>query len=392
MTIFQVPLAIRLAKCIGGLHFQVAERTLLLWNSERFATLVLEHPDHRAVMLPILFPALYTNQESHWHESIRVFSQRVLEQYAEVDSDLVWAYKTEFETRLAAEEAAAKTGGAGALRRESGTPAPGSPAATAVNPLSGSATPPASATAAAAASGDRSGFATPSTTAAAAAAGGAAPTSASRGAGSLLSPVRVGGGGGGTPGSGSSMLSPPVGAGGTPSGGGTPSTAMGLHALGVSPTTAAALIHAHKAPAVRSSAGFGTMSNPDLLPLPASATAAAAGAGGPAGIGGSGVTSPTGAGDHGSGASTPVGSHSPHSGPTSSGSGGVGSGGGGGGGAAMASEGMMAFGGGLSMGGRRDKRHLPLPMALPTSESAEGGKGGVGGGGRGGGGGDDGDD
>lgn len=85
---FRTQLCLRLAKCIGGLHFQVAERALCLWNSERFAALLLEDGTHRAAALPVLFPALFRNSESHWHESVRALSTQVLEQYMDVDPDL----------------------------------------------------------------------------------------------------------------------------------------------------------------------------------------------------------------------------------------------------------------------------------------------------------------
>lgn len=83
MESFRDQLALRLAKCIGGLHFQVSERTLLLWNSERFAALLLESPQHRGHVLRHLFPVLYENQQGHWHESIRTLSGHILEQYGE---------------------------------------------------------------------------------------------------------------------------------------------------------------------------------------------------------------------------------------------------------------------------------------------------------------------
>lgn len=281
-------LAYRLAKCIGGLHFQVAERTLLLWNSERFATLVLEHPNHRAAMLPILFPALYTNQESHWHESIRVLSQRVLEQYGEVDGELVQACRAEFEARIAAEEAAAGGAGGGAAAGSSsgGGSLPGTPLS--ANPLAGGGpdTP-----------APGSPLASPATGSA------AAPARFGLGGGSgFLSPTGVAAAGGGSAGGAGGVAHTPGGGGGLHSPAST--AAVGLHALGVSPGTAAALIHAHRAPAVRSSSGFTSMANADLLP------------------GGGGAVSAT---------------------PT-----------------------------------RRDKSHLPLPMAMP-SDMGEGAGGGAGG-------------
>jgi len=238
-------LAYRLAKCIGGLHFQVAERTLLLWNSERFATLVLEHPNHRAAMLPILFPALYTNQESHWHESIRVLSQRVLEQYAEVDGELVQACRAEFEARIAAEEEAAAAAAAAAASSAAGSAA-GTPMSS--NPLAG-------------AGPSTPAPGSPLTSPAA----GATPARLGGSGGSgFLSPTGVAAGSAGAAGGASGVAHTPGGVHALHSPAST--AAVGLHALGVSPGTAAALIHAHKAPAVRSSTGFTSMANADLLP------------------------------------------------------------------------------------------------------------------------------
>lgn len=88
LAVFRTQLCLRLGKCIGGLHFQVAERALCLWNSERFSTLLLENKGHRAVALPLLFPALMQNSEAHWHESVRTLSTSVLQQYMDVDPDL----------------------------------------------------------------------------------------------------------------------------------------------------------------------------------------------------------------------------------------------------------------------------------------------------------------
>lgn len=88
LEVFRTQLCLRLGKCIGGLHFQVAERALCLWNSERFAALLLEDGGHRAGALPLLFPPLLRNSESHWHESVRTLSTQVLEQYMDVDPDL----------------------------------------------------------------------------------------------------------------------------------------------------------------------------------------------------------------------------------------------------------------------------------------------------------------
>lgn len=75
------PLFTQLAKCINSQHFQVsdaevspfefhhsrcqvAERALYYWNNEYVVNLMGEHI---AVILPIVFPALYTNSRTHWN-------------------------------------------------------------------------------------------------------------------------------------------------------------------------------------------------------------------------------------------------------------------------------------------------------------------------------------
>lgn len=62
MDVICGPLALRLAKLIGGLHFQVAERTLQLWNSDRFTSLVVKSGAHRSTILGTLFPVLHRIQ------------------------------------------------------------------------------------------------------------------------------------------------------------------------------------------------------------------------------------------------------------------------------------------------------------------------------------------
>ena len=60
----QVPFFHQLARCINSQHFQVAERALLYWNNEYVINLM---SDNLSVILPIVFPALYTNSKSHWN-------------------------------------------------------------------------------------------------------------------------------------------------------------------------------------------------------------------------------------------------------------------------------------------------------------------------------------
>jgi serine/threonine-protein phosphatase 2A regulatory subunit B' len=70
------PLFTQLARCINSQHFQVstclgtkadvqvAERALYYWNNEYIVNLMGEQI---ATVLPIVFPALYTNSKVHWN-------------------------------------------------------------------------------------------------------------------------------------------------------------------------------------------------------------------------------------------------------------------------------------------------------------------------------------
>ena len=63
----QVHLFQQLARCINSQHFQVAERALYYWNNEYIVNLM---SDNMAVVLPIVFPALYQNSKSHWNRYV----------------------------------------------------------------------------------------------------------------------------------------------------------------------------------------------------------------------------------------------------------------------------------------------------------------------------------
>ena len=60
----QVPLFQQIARCVNSQHFQVAERALYYWNNEYIVNLM---GDNLAVILPIVFPALYKNSKTHWN-------------------------------------------------------------------------------------------------------------------------------------------------------------------------------------------------------------------------------------------------------------------------------------------------------------------------------------
>ncbi|KAI0928550.1 Serine/threonine-protein phosphatase 2A 56 kDa regulatory subunit delta isoform [Taiwanofungus camphoratus] len=81
----QVPLFQQLARCINSQHFQVAERALMYWNNEYVVNLM---SDNLAVILPIVFPALYTNSRSHWNRTIHAMVYNALKLFMEINPDL----------------------------------------------------------------------------------------------------------------------------------------------------------------------------------------------------------------------------------------------------------------------------------------------------------------
>ncbi|KAE9399325.1 protein phosphatase 2A regulatory B subunit [Gymnopus androsaceus JB14] len=66
-------------------HFQVAERALLYWNNEYVVNLM---SDNLATILPIVFPALYTNSKSHWNRTIHGMVYNALKLFMEINPDL----------------------------------------------------------------------------------------------------------------------------------------------------------------------------------------------------------------------------------------------------------------------------------------------------------------
>ncbi|KIK91034.1 hypothetical protein PAXRUDRAFT_831176 [Paxillus rubicundulus Ve08.2h10] len=81
----QIPLFQQLTRCINSQHFQVAERALLYWNNEYVVNLM---GDNLAIILPIVFPALYTNSKSHWNRTIHGMVYNALKLFMEINPEL----------------------------------------------------------------------------------------------------------------------------------------------------------------------------------------------------------------------------------------------------------------------------------------------------------------
>jgi len=75
----------RIAFCITCPHFQVAERTLFLWNNDYIVRLINAN---RKVLFPIVIGALYTNSKQHWNSAVHGLTFNVLKLLMEADPQL----------------------------------------------------------------------------------------------------------------------------------------------------------------------------------------------------------------------------------------------------------------------------------------------------------------
>ena len=79
------PLFQKLVSCVSCNHFQVAERSLYLWNNKRFLALLHQHID---VLMPIIFPPLYARSRNHWNRTILSLVNNTLRVLMEMNAPL----------------------------------------------------------------------------------------------------------------------------------------------------------------------------------------------------------------------------------------------------------------------------------------------------------------
>merc|ERR1712050_212454 len=66
-------------------HFQVAERTLFLWNNDYVVQLINQN---RHELFPIIIGALYRNSKQHWNSAVHGLTFNVLKLLMEADPQL----------------------------------------------------------------------------------------------------------------------------------------------------------------------------------------------------------------------------------------------------------------------------------------------------------------
>lgn len=80
---------------------QVAERALFLWNNDHIESLIKQH--HK-VILPIIFPALERNTNSHWNQVVQSLTMNVRKIFSDHDPDLFAECLKKFQEDEAKEE------------------------------------------------------------------------------------------------------------------------------------------------------------------------------------------------------------------------------------------------------------------------------------------------
>lgn len=76
-----------IGKCLASPHFQVAERTLYLLNSEQLLVHVIS-PQRAPTYLPYIYRPLINSAEGHWNQTVESTAQSVLKLHQENDMNL----------------------------------------------------------------------------------------------------------------------------------------------------------------------------------------------------------------------------------------------------------------------------------------------------------------
>ncbi|PIN18706.1 Serine/threonine protein phosphatase 2A, regulatory subunit [Handroanthus impetiginosus] len=77
-----VPLFRQIGHCLNSSHFQVAERTLFLWNNDHIRNLIIMN---QKVILPIILPSLEKNSRSHWNHAVQSLTLNVRKVFSDSD-------------------------------------------------------------------------------------------------------------------------------------------------------------------------------------------------------------------------------------------------------------------------------------------------------------------
>ena len=88
----------RIAKCLGSPNNQVAERTLCLWSSASYESVVMKDKDNVKAVARIVYPALRKCSEESESVSIRQMAQHVIGLFVDRCFDEVDALSRQYES------------------------------------------------------------------------------------------------------------------------------------------------------------------------------------------------------------------------------------------------------------------------------------------------------
>eukprot|EP00300_Choanocystis_sp_HF-7_P030387 c39212_g1_i1.p1 GENE.c39212_g1_i1~~c39212_g1_i1.p1 ORF type:complete len:534 (+),score=131.11 c39212_g1_i1:59-1660(+) len=91
------PLFRHLSACIMSMHFQVAERALFYWHNEYIVAYIAQH---RATILPIVFPALMKNSNGHWNATVHQLTLNVVKMFSDMDPTLFDECAQQYQAQL----------------------------------------------------------------------------------------------------------------------------------------------------------------------------------------------------------------------------------------------------------------------------------------------------
>lgn len=104
------PLFRIIALCVGSQHFQVAERTLFLWNNEHLVNNGCLSRAHASLILPAIYAPLFEKSKGHWNATVEGLAQNVLKLYMEYDMALYDKCTNEYTTKEAKQVASISAG------------------------------------------------------------------------------------------------------------------------------------------------------------------------------------------------------------------------------------------------------------------------------------------
>lgn len=80
--------------CLIYFAWQVAERTLFLWNNDHLRNLIIQN---RQVILPMVLPALERNTRNHWNQAVQSLTLNVRKIFSDADQALFDEYLERFQ-------------------------------------------------------------------------------------------------------------------------------------------------------------------------------------------------------------------------------------------------------------------------------------------------------